>query len=96
MASQPALGADSSANQLKRELPEVVMQGVMGQSALMLPKVGNIIRAVEATGAAKPWLDAGVDVPRGVHPLIDQIKEKTNDVWVDKIQNACKRHKLLY
>ena len=37
------------------------------------------------------WLDAGVDVPRGVHPLIDQIKEKTNDAWVDKIQNAFAR-----
>ena len=45
----------------------------------------------EAARAAKPWLDAGVDVPRGVHPLIDQIKEKTNDAWVDKIQNAFAR-----
>jgi hypothetical protein len=33
---------------------------------------------------AKPWLDAGVDVPRGVHPLIDSIKANVNTEWVDK------------
>ena len=48
----------------------------------------KIAEQQEAMALAKPWLDAGVDVPRGVHPLIDQIKEKTNDAWVDKIQNA--------
>ena len=48
-------------------------------------------RQQEAMALAKPWLDEGVDVPCGVHPLIDQIKEKTNDAWVDKIQNAFAR-----
>jgi hypothetical protein len=41
-------------------------------------------RANEAYTAGKQWLDAGVDVPTGVHPLFDQYKAITN---VDALAN---------
>lgn len=42
----------------------------------------------EALTAAKPYLDAGLEVPRGVHPLVDSIKANVNAEWVDKAEKV--------
>lgn len=84
-------GDENSATRAEREARGIV-ESEMGRGGSGLQHadhaIGQVVRQQEAMVLAKPWLDAGVDVPRGVHPLIDQIKEKTNDAWVDKIQNA--------
>ena len=84
-------GDENSATRAEREARGAV-ESEMGRGGSGLQHadhaIGQVVRQQEAMALAKPWLDAGVDVPRGVHPLIDQIKEKTNDAWVDKIQNA--------
>jgi hypothetical protein len=90
-ATIAAGGDENQANRAEREARGIV-ESEMGRGGSGLQHadhaIGQIVRQQEAIALAKPWLDAGVDVPRGVHPLIDQIKEKTNDAWVDKIQNA--------
>ena len=90
-ATIAAGGDENQANRAEREARGIV-ESEMGRGGSGLQHadhaIGQVVRQQEAIALAKPWLDAGVDVPRGVHPLIDQIKEKTNDAWVDKIQNA--------
>ena len=46
---------------------------------------------LEVHEAAKDWLDAGLEPPRGVHPLIDQAKEHLNDLYVDRLQDALEK-----
>jgi hypothetical protein len=87
-----ALGGDENqAARAEREARGIV-ESEMGRGGSGLQHadhaIGQVVRQNEALAVAKPWLDAGVDVPRGVHPLIDEIKVKTNDAWVDKIQTA--------
>ena len=87
-----ALGGDENqAARAEREARGIV-ESEMGRGGSGLQHadhaIGQVVRQNEALAVAKPWLDAGVDVPRGVHPLIDEIKVKTNDAWVDKIQAA--------
>ena len=90
-ATIAAGGDENQANRAEREARGIV-ESEMGRGGSGLQHadhaIGQVVRQQEAMALAKPWLDAGVDVPRGVHPLIDQIKEKTNTEWVDKIQNA--------
>jgi len=87
-----AVGGDTNqANRAEREAKGIV-ESEMGRGGSGLHQadhaMSQVVRQNEALAVAKPWLDAGVDVPRGVHPLIDEIKVKTNDAWVDKIQAA--------
>jgi len=87
-----ALGGDENqAARAEREAKGIV-ESEMGRGGSGLQHadhaMSQVVRQNEALAVAKPWLDAGVDVPRGVHPLIDEIKVKTNDAWVDKIQTA--------
>lgn len=48
---------------------------------------GQIARAKTALSAAKPWLDNGLEVPRGVHPLIDEIKAGVNSHGLDQLDS---------
>lgn len=41
-------------------------------------QAGQAIRAKEAFTAAKPWIDAGIEPPSGVHPMIDEAKAGLN------------------
>lgn len=42
-------------------------------------------RRQEAYIAAKPWLDAGVEPPRGTHEYLDQLNLKQNDMNIQRI-----------
>jgi len=94
LARQATLAVGGDENQATRAEREArgIVESEMGRGGSGLQHadhaIGQVVRQNEALAVAKPWLDAGVDVPRGVHPLIDDIKVKTNDAWVDKIQTA--------
>jgi len=44
-------------------------------------------KVAEVQKAAKPWTDAGLEPPRGVHPLIDQAKEHINSEFVKQLDD---------
>lgn len=46
---------------------------------------GALVRANEAMKAAKPWIENGLDIPRGVHPMIDEAKSNINTSGVDQL-----------
>lgn len=48
---------------------------------------GALIRAGEAMKAARPWIENGLDIPRGVHPMIDEAKANINKSGVDQLTN---------
>ena len=52
------------------------------------PALEQITKWKEASTAAEPWTKAGLEPPRGVHPLIDELKVKGNEeniAWIDEV-----------
>lgn len=45
---------------------------------------------VEAMGKAAPWMEAGLEPPAGLHPLIDQAKAQMNQADLDLMDQALK------
>lgn len=64
----------------------VRQQGMQAVEQALDP--AKLEKATEAIRAAKPWLDAGVEPPMGVHPVIDEIKNKQSDIDLKDLAEA--------
>ena len=52
------------------------------------PALEQITKWNEAQTAAEPWTKAGLEPPRGVHPLIDELKIKGNEENIARIDEV--------
>lgn len=52
------------------------------------PALEQITKWKEASAAAEPWTKAGLEPPRGVHPLIDELKTKGNEENIARIDEV--------
>ena len=52
------------------------------------PALEQITKWKEASAAAEPWTKAGLEPPRGVHPLIDELKIKGNEENIARIDEV--------
>lgn len=52
------------------------------------PALEQITKWKEAATAAEPWTKAGLEPPRGLHPLIDELKVKGNEENIARIDEV--------
>lgn len=49
-----------------------------------------VMKARQTLQAAKPWLDAGLEPPMGIHPELDKLKIKQSDLELSNLDDAFK------
>ena len=85
------LGFNESDVMAARREARGIVESEMGRG---LPEIqakardGAIMKAQEIYQAAKPWIEAGIEPPRGVHPEIDAAKVKMNSEFVKQLQEV--------
>lgn len=65
----------------------VILAGSMAEPWESTAFAGQAIRQREALTAAKPWLDANLIPPRGIHPLVDENLADLNAEGVSRLKD---------